>query len=74
MMRPSATLFSGSPVKRIGRDRFIRNVLIAAGNSGDAALVPQVEALLRRCFAAGAGHGGVGAVAAAARTAFRGLA
>jgi len=27
--------FSGSPVKRIGRDRFIRNVLIAAGNSGD---------------------------------------
>ncbi|MGN6549281.1 MAG: tRNA epoxyqueuosine(34) reductase QueG [Pararhizobium sp.] len=32
------TLFSGSPVKRIGRDRFIRNVLIAAGNSGDPAL------------------------------------
>ena len=31
-------LFSGSPVKRIGRDRFLRNVLIAAGNSGDAAL------------------------------------
>ena len=29
-------LFSGSPVKRIGRDRFLRNVLIAAGNSGDA--------------------------------------
>ncbi len=39
-------LFAGSPVKRIGRDRFIRNVLIAAGNSGDAALVPQAEALL----------------------------
>ncbi|OQM76330.1 tRNA epoxyqueuosine(34) reductase QueG [Manganibacter manganicus] len=38
--------FSGSPVKRIGRDRFIRNVLIAAGNSNDAALVPQVAALL----------------------------
>lgn len=34
------TLFSGSPVKRIGRDRFVRNVLIAAGNSGDAALIP----------------------------------
>ena len=34
------TLFSGSPVKRIGRDRFIRNALIAAGNSGDPALVP----------------------------------
>lgn len=32
--------FSGSPVKRIGRDRFVRNVLIAAGNSGEAALVP----------------------------------
>ncbi|MBY3133425.1 tRNA epoxyqueuosine(34) reductase QueG [Rhizobium laguerreae] len=31
--------FSGSPVKRIGRDRFIRNVLIAAGNSGDKALI-----------------------------------
>jgi len=30
--------FSGSPVKRIGRDRFIRNVLIAAGNSGDPSL------------------------------------
>jgi epoxyqueuosine reductase len=38
--------FSGSPVKRIGRDRFVRNVLVAAGNSGDAALVPQVRALL----------------------------
>ena len=38
--------FSGSPVKRIGRDRFIRNVLVAAGNSGDASLVPQVRALL----------------------------
>jgi epoxyqueuosine reductase len=35
------TFFSGSPVKRIGRDRFIRNVLIAAGNSGDARLVGQ---------------------------------
>ncbi|TCM54182.1 epoxyqueuosine reductase [Rhizobium sp. PP-F2F-G48] len=32
-------LFSGSPVKRIGRDRFVRNCLIAAGNSGDPALV-----------------------------------
>lgn len=31
--------FSGSPVKRIGRDRFIRNALIAAGNSGDASLI-----------------------------------
>ncbi|WP_245414597.1 tRNA epoxyqueuosine(34) reductase QueG [Aestuariivirga litoralis] len=39
-------LFTGSPVKRTGRDRFIRNVLIAAGNSGDKSLVPQVTALL----------------------------
>ena len=28
------TFFSGSPIKRIGRDRFVRNVLIAVGNSG----------------------------------------
>ncbi|WP_374282563.1 tRNA epoxyqueuosine(34) reductase QueG [Novosphingobium sp.] len=39
-------LFSGSPIKRIGRDRFVRNCLYAAGNSGDAALLPQVGALL----------------------------
>jgi len=38
--------FSGSPVKRIGRDRFIRNVLVAAGNSGDATLAPIVRGLL----------------------------
>jgi epoxyqueuosine reductase len=31
-------MFSGSPVKRIGRDRFVRNVLYAIGNSGDPAL------------------------------------
>ncbi len=31
-------LFSGSPVKRIGRDRFVRNVMVAIGNSGEAAL------------------------------------
>ena len=37
--------FSGSPVKRIGRDRFIRNVLIAAGNSGETALIAQCRAL-----------------------------
>ena len=35
--------FSGSPIKRIGRDRFVRNVLIAAGNSGDAALAGTVR-------------------------------
>ena len=40
-------LFSGSPVKRIGRDRFLRNVAVAIGNSGDPALLPQVMELLR---------------------------
>jgi epoxyqueuosine reductase len=40
-------LFSGSPVKRTGRDRFVRNCLIAAGNSGLPQLVAPVEALLR---------------------------
>ncbi|MAL26728.1 MAG: tRNA epoxyqueuosine(34) reductase QueG [Croceicoccus sp.] len=39
-------LFSGSPIKRIGRDRFVRNCLIAAGNSGEAALIEPVGALL----------------------------
>ena len=39
-------LFRGSPVKRIGRDRFVRNVLIAIGNSGDAALSAEAEQLL----------------------------
>ena len=33
-------VFAGSPIKRIGRDRFVRNVCIAAGNSGDVALIP----------------------------------
>ena len=33
--------FAGSPIKRIGRDRFLRNVLIAIGNSGDPALLPR---------------------------------
>ncbi len=40
------TFFSGSPVKRIGRDRFMRNVLIAAGNSADQSLVPACKVLL----------------------------
>ncbi|MEI6557092.1 MAG: tRNA epoxyqueuosine(34) reductase QueG [Rhodospirillaceae bacterium] len=38
-------LFSGSPVKRIGRDRFLRNVLIAIGNSGAPELAPVAAAL-----------------------------
>jgi epoxyqueuosine reductase len=40
-------LFRKSPVKRIGRARFLRNVLIAIGNSGDAALAPAARRLLR---------------------------
>jgi epoxyqueuosine reductase len=35
-------LFAGSPIKRIGRDRMVRNCLIAAGNSGSGALVKSV--------------------------------
>ncbi|TNE36669.1 MAG: tRNA epoxyqueuosine(34) reductase QueG [Alphaproteobacteria bacterium] len=38
--------FAGSPVKRIGRDRFLRNVMIAMGNSGDEDFVPDVMARL----------------------------
>ncbi len=38
--------FKGSPIKRIGRDRFVRNVLVAAGNSGDESLLQGVVALL----------------------------
>ena len=38
-------LFAGSPIKRIGRNRFVRNCLIAAGNSGDVTLLAQIEAL-----------------------------
>ncbi|MEO0643729.1 MAG: tRNA epoxyqueuosine(34) reductase QueG, partial [Pseudomonadota bacterium] len=38
-------LFSGSPIKRIRRDRFVRNCLYAAGNSQDRALAEPVRAL-----------------------------
>ncbi len=38
--------FSGSPVKRIGHESFIRNVLIAAGNSADVNVTPHVAALV----------------------------
>jgi epoxyqueuosine reductase len=37
--------FSGSPIKRIGRDRFVRNVCYAIGNSGLARLRPAAQAL-----------------------------
>ena len=39
--------FAGTPVKRTGRDRFLRNVLIAAGNSGDRTHLSNIEPLLR---------------------------
>ncbi len=39
-------LFTKSPVKRTGRDRFIRNALIAIGNSGDASLADEAKRLL----------------------------
>jgi epoxyqueuosine reductase len=40
------TMFSASPIKRIGRNRFVRNVLIAIGNAGDPALLPSAAARL----------------------------
>jgi epoxyqueuosine reductase len=40
------TLFSKSPIKRIGRDRFLRNVLIAIGNSGDHSMAGEAERLI----------------------------
>ena len=40
-------MFAGGPVRRAGHDRFLRNVLVAAGNSGDPALLAAVEVHLR---------------------------
>ena len=45
--RSFRAVFSGSPIKRIGRDRFIRNVLIALGNCEDARARPAAERLLK---------------------------
>ena len=63
--RPFRTVFSGSPIKRLGRDRFVRNVLIAIGNCGDAGVWPAAR---RSCwgdgFPAGARDGGLGVAAA----------
>ena len=39
-------LFAGSPIKRIGRDRFLRNVLIALGNAGNPQAAARIEPLL----------------------------
>ncbi|MEL7430556.1 MAG: tRNA epoxyqueuosine(34) reductase QueG, partial [Pseudomonadota bacterium] len=40
------SFFSGSPIKRIGRNRFVRNVLVAIGNSGDPSLAKTAITLL----------------------------
>ncbi|WP_253342321.1 tRNA epoxyqueuosine(34) reductase QueG [Sphingobium sp. OAS761] len=40
-------IFSGSPIKRIGRNRLVRNAAVAAGNSGDASLRARLEPLTR---------------------------
>ena len=40
--------FTGSPIKRIGRDRFIRNCCIAAGNSKNKELIPLLVNLLKK--------------------------
>ncbi len=44
--RAFRNMFSGSPIKRTGRARFVRNVLIAIGNSQDRELAPSAQALL----------------------------
>ena len=46
MTHNSAPSFSKSAIKRTGRDRFVRNVLIAIGNSGNASLAIEAEKLL----------------------------
>ncbi len=58
-------VFAGSPIKRIGRDRMVRNACIAAGNSGDPALLPRLHELT---------HDADSAVADAARWAISQLA
>jgi epoxyqueuosine reductase len=39
-------IFSGSPIKRIGRERFVRNVIIAIANSGDKSFMEVLSARL----------------------------
>ncbi|UOM35658.1 tRNA epoxyqueuosine(34) reductase QueG [Acuticoccus sp. I52.16.1] len=38
------TRYAGTPVKRLGRERFVRNVMVAVGNAGEPALAPLIEA------------------------------
>ena len=66
-------LFAKSPVKRIGRDRFVRNVLIAIGNSGRSGAGARSRALAGRSKPTGARCGGVGAVATNAARCVRGV-
>ena len=63
--------FAGSPIKRIGRHRFVRNVAYAIGNSGDPALAPAVDALTDDTdpAVADAARWALGRLAAAGRTA-----
>ena len=63
-MRRFARCFAKSPVKRIGRDRFVRNVLIAIGNSGEARFGGGSRTVAGGCKPAGARRGGMGAGAA----------
>ena len=60
-MRRSARCSPRVAVKRIGRERFLRNVLIAIGNSGEAALAPRSRTVVGRCFAACSRRGDMGA-------------
>ena len=62
-------LFAKSAVKRIGRDRFLRNVLIAIGNSKRCKPRRRGRAIARRCFAAGSRRRGMGARPARSRAA-----
>ena len=59
-------LFRKSPVKRIGRDRFLRNVMVAIGNSNDAKLAALSPRRTERSITAGAGRSRLGAVSPAA--------
>ena len=53
-------VFAGSPIKRIGRNRMVRNAAIAAGNSGLPELIPVLERLTRRRGRGGRRGGALG--------------
>ena len=54
-------LFAGGPIKRIGRARFLRNVMIAIGNSGEPSLAEVARERLDDEFPVGAGRRSLGA-------------